>query len=44
VRGGLRRRLGPARAHLSIERGIHTTAGGTTFAYTRPTILIAPGP
>jgi hypothetical protein len=44
VRGGLRRRRGPARAHLRIDRAIHTTAGGTTFAYTRPTIIILPGP
>jgi len=44
VKAALRRRHGPVRARLAIDRTLHTTTNGTTFAYTRPTITILPTP
>jgi len=34
----------PVHARLAIDRALHTTSSGTTFAYTRPTITIVPTP
>jgi hypothetical protein len=43
VRAALRRqRDKPVRARLAIDRALHTTSSGTTFAYSRPTITILP--
>ena len=40
VKTALRKRSGKVRARLVIDRSVHTTSTGTTFAYTRPTITI----
>ncbi|HZD37391.1 MAG TPA: hypothetical protein VE664_01995 [Actinomycetes bacterium] len=40
VKAALRKRRGAVRARLAIERSLHTTMAGTTFAYTRPTITV----
>jgi hypothetical protein len=42
AKAALRRRQGPVRARLLIDRALHTTASGTIFAYTRPTITVFP--
>jgi hypothetical protein len=43
VRAALRRqRDKPVHARLAIDRALHTTSSGTTFAYSRPTITILP--
>ncbi len=42
VKTALRKRGGAVRARLRIDRSLHTTTSGTTFAYTRPTITILP--
>jgi hypothetical protein len=44
VKTALRDQRRPYRAHLRIDRTLHTTAGGTSFAHTRPAIEILPGP
>jgi hypothetical protein len=43
VKATLRRQQGLVCARLAIDRTLHTTSCGTTFAYTRPTISILPG-
>jgi hypothetical protein len=43
VKATLRKRRGAVYTRLAIDRALHTTTGGTTFAYTRPTITIVPG-
>jgi hypothetical protein len=43
VKAALRQQHGPVRARLSIDRTLHTTGRGTTFAYTRPSITILSG-
>jgi hypothetical protein len=43
VKAVLHRTHGPVRARLSINRSLHTTSRGTTFAYTRPSITVLPG-
>jgi hypothetical protein len=42
AKAALRRRQGPVRARLLIDRALYTTASGTIFAYTRPTITVFP--
>jgi hypothetical protein len=42
AKAALRRRQGLVRARLLIDRALHTTASGTIFAYTRPTIMVFP--
>jgi hypothetical protein len=42
AKAALRRRQGPVRARLLIDRALHTTASGTIFAYTRPIITVFP--
>jgi len=44
VKTTLRKRRGAVRARLTIDRALHTTISGTTFAYTRPMITILPTP
>jgi hypothetical protein len=43
VKAALRQHHGPVRARLSIERTLHSTSGGTAFAYTRPNLTIQSG-
>lgn len=40
VKTALRKHRGPVRARLTIDRVLHTTVNGPTFAYTSPTITI----
>jgi hypothetical protein len=42
VRAALCQQHGSMRARLSIDRTLHTTSCGTTFAYSRPTISLLP--
>jgi hypothetical protein len=44
VKGKLRQHQGLVRARLSVNRTLHTTSRGTTFAYSQPTITILPRP
>ena len=44
VRVALSQQHGPVRARLSIDRTLHTTRCGTTFAYSRPTISLLTPP
>jgi hypothetical protein len=40
IKAELRRHRRPVHARLGLDRAIHTTRNGTTFAFTRPTITI----
>jgi hypothetical protein len=40
VKAALRKRSGRVVARLAIDRSLHTTSTGTTFAYSRPTITV----
>jgi len=40
IKAELRRHQRPVHARLGLDRAIHTTRNGTTFAFTRPTITI----
>jgi hypothetical protein len=42
AKAALCRRQGLVPARLAIDRALHTTADGTTFAFTRPTITVFP--
>jgi hypothetical protein len=42
VRVAIRRCRGPVLTRLGIDRALHATASGATFAYTQPTLMVLP--